>query len=336
MEAGPPSPFYRLSTFARKHRLALATAIAFAALLVLTVLFSTWQAIRARRAEAQANVNLLKAQEGEASAKSSEAEWEAVVGFFRDKILSAARPTGQDGGLGRDVKLRDVLDHAESSIEESFAEQPWAEARIRDALGLSYSYLGEPDRSIKQFERSKALLEGRFGLDHSDTLVAMSSLSNAYHHAGQARTKPFRSSSRPSSTWIACSGLDHLHTLATRNNLAGTYQEAGRIDDAVALHEQVVEAMKAKVGPDDINTLSCMNNLANDYRSAGRTADALALHEDTLKRMKATLDPDHPNLLNCMSNLAIDYADAGPDRRLDRASGGGAQAEAGEPRSRAP
>ena len=310
VEAGPPSPFYRMSTYARKHRLALATAIAFAALLVLTVLISTWQAIRARRAEALAKVSLLKAQEGEASAKSSEAEWEAVVGFFRDKIFSAARPTRQDGGLGRDVKLREVLDQAESSIEESFAEQPWAEARIRDAIGLSYSYLGEPDRSIKQFERSKALLEGKFGLGHADTLVAMSSLSNAYHHAGRLKEAIplFELTIKQMDRFL---GPDHLHTLATRNNLAGTYKEAGRIDDAVTLHEQVVEAMKAKVGPDDINTLSCMNNLANDYRSAGRTDDALALHQDTLDRMKASLDPDHPNLLNCMSNLAIDFADAG-------------------------
>ena len=53
------------------------------------------------------------------------------MSFFRDEILAAARPTGQDGGLGRDVKLRDVLDKAESSIADSFAEQPWAEPPSR-------------------------------------------------------------------------------------------------------------------------------------------------------------------------------------------------------------
>jgi eukaryotic-like serine/threonine-protein kinase len=262
VEAGPPSPYYRMSTFARKHRLALATAIAFAALLMLTVMITSWQAIRARRAEAWAKLNLAKAQAGEASAKSSEAEWEAVVGFFRDKILSAARPAGQDGGLGRDVKLRDVLDQAESSVVDSFVDQPWAEARIRDALGLSYSYLGQADRSIKQFERSKALLEARFGLEHSDTLVAMSSLSNAYHHAGRlSEAIPLFELTIKHMDRVL--GPNHLHTLATRNNLAGTYAEAGRIDDAIVLHEQVVLAMKAKAGLDSINTLSCMNNLAN-------------------------------------------------------------------------
>jgi serine/threonine protein kinase/tetratricopeptide (TPR) repeat protein len=310
VEAGPPSPLYRMTTFTRKHRIAIATAIAFAALLVLTVMITTLQAIRARRAEALANANMAKAQEGEAAAKSSEEEWEAVVGFFRDKILSATRPVGQDGGLGRDVKLSDVLDHAESSIADSFEAQPWAEARIRDALGLSYSYLGQPERSIKQFERSKALLEEKFGLEHSDTLVAMSSLSNAYHHAGRlSEAIPLFEQTIVHMDRVL--GPTHLHTLATRNNLAGTYQEAGRIDDAILLHTQVVEAMKAKVGLDDINTLSCVNNLANDYRNAGRPAEALALHEDTLKRMRATLRPNHPNLLNCMSNLAIDYSDVG-------------------------
>ena len=310
VEAGPPSALYRVKTLARKHRMALATATAFASLLMLAVMVSTWQAIRATRAEALAGVNLVKAQAGEASAKSSEAEWEAVVGFFRDKILSAARPAGQDGGLGRDVKLRDVLDHAEASIADSLGEQPWAEARIRDALGLSYSYLGEADREIKQFERAKVLFKARLGLEHSNTLVAMSSLANAYHHAGRLK-EAIPLFEQTIKLLDRVLGPQHLHTLATRNNLAGAYLAAGRIDDAITLHEQVVEAMKAKVGVDDINTLSCMNNLANDYRQAGRHADALALHDETLRQMKATLLPNHPNLLNCMSNLAIDYSEVG-------------------------
>src|SRR5262249_27564783 len=44
VEAGPPSAWYRLRKSARKHRAALATASAFAALLVTATAVSTWQA----------------------------------------------------------------------------------------------------------------------------------------------------------------------------------------------------------------------------------------------------------------------------------------------------
>jgi len=49
--ACPPSVTYRLHKFARKHRAGLVAVAAFAALLLLGVAVSTWQAIRATRAE---------------------------------------------------------------------------------------------------------------------------------------------------------------------------------------------------------------------------------------------------------------------------------------------
>ncbi len=51
VEACPPTAGYRLRKFARKHRTALATAAAFAILLVAGVVVSTWQAVRATSAE---------------------------------------------------------------------------------------------------------------------------------------------------------------------------------------------------------------------------------------------------------------------------------------------
>jgi hypothetical protein len=50
VEACPPSASYRLRRFARKHRKALAATAAFVLLLVLGVVVSTWQAVRAARA----------------------------------------------------------------------------------------------------------------------------------------------------------------------------------------------------------------------------------------------------------------------------------------------
>jgi serine/threonine protein kinase len=54
VEACPPSAGYRLRKFASKHKKLLATTALFAALLLLGVMVSTWQAVRATLAEAEA------------------------------------------------------------------------------------------------------------------------------------------------------------------------------------------------------------------------------------------------------------------------------------------
>ncbi len=83
VEACPPSASYRLRKFARKHRVALATASAFAALLILGTIVSAWQAVRARQAERIAGVerdravvaeHMVQASLSEAEAKRREAE----------------------------------------------------------------------------------------------------------------------------------------------------------------------------------------------------------------------------------------------------------------------
>src|SRR4051794_38878157 len=52
--AGPPTTAYRLSKFAKRYRVALATAGAFAIVLIAASAISVWQAVRANRAEAKA------------------------------------------------------------------------------------------------------------------------------------------------------------------------------------------------------------------------------------------------------------------------------------------
>jgi WD40 repeat protein/serine/threonine protein kinase len=65
VEACPPTAGYKLRKFARKHKAGLATAVGFAALLMLGTVISASQAVRATQAEAVANANAVQAQEKE-------------------------------------------------------------------------------------------------------------------------------------------------------------------------------------------------------------------------------------------------------------------------------
>ena len=72
--ACPPSTMYKFHKFARKHRAALATAVAIAASLILGTTASAWQAVRATTAEAQANANATLAQTSAQEAKEKAQE----------------------------------------------------------------------------------------------------------------------------------------------------------------------------------------------------------------------------------------------------------------------
>jgi serine/threonine protein kinase len=324
VEAGPPSAAYRLRKLARKHRAALGLAAAFGAVLAAAAAISTWQAARALRAEAQsrqqrdraveaeakAQGNLVKARAEEQRAKQSESETKAVLEFFQNQVLAAARPKDLEGGLGIHASIREAVDAAESKIGPSFADQPTVEASIRNTLGESYYYLGVPARAIRQHERALQLRRSTLGRDHPDTLSSMDNLAAAYLAAGRL-TEALPLFEETLKLRQAQLGPDHPDTLISMNNLARAYFAAGRSADALPLQEKELEKTKARLGPDHPDTLISMNNLAVTYREVGRLADALPLFEETLRRSTARLGADHPDTLLAMINLAVEYRKAG-------------------------
>jgi eukaryotic-like serine/threonine-protein kinase len=292
VEAGAPSAGYRLRKFARKHLAALATAAAFTAVLVTATAVSTWQAVRATREQARA--------------RQSEAEQKALLGFFVDKVLSAARPQGPDGGLGRDVTLRAALDAAEPSIAADFTDQPKVEAAVRATLGTTYVHLGELPSAINQLERALALRSAVLGPDHPDTLSSMVDLAPTYRLAGRA-AEAIPLLEKVLAVRKVNLGPDHPKTQTTTNNLAVAYQFAGRVDEAIPLLKQAFHLSQRTLGPDDPRTLVAMNNLAAVYKLAGRADDALPLFETVYAKRKQTLQPDDTDVLTSANNLAATY-----------------------------
>ncbi|HKI21771.1 MAG TPA: serine/threonine-protein kinase, partial [Isosphaeraceae bacterium] len=308
VEACPPAASYRLRKFAGKHRVAMATVAGFAALLVLGATISTWQAILARRAETRAMAESEKARRAEAEAK-------VVLSFFADRVLAAARPEGQEGGLGKDVTVRRAVDAAEPKIAAAFPDQPIVEASVRSVLGTTYHYLGEPALALAQHERALELRNAELGPDHPDTLSSQNTLGLAYQTAGRLdRAIPLLR--RTLATRAAKLGREHPDTLTSAKNLGLAFRDAGQWDQAIPLFERTLAVEMARLGPDDPNTLLTQNNLALTYRDDGEWDRAIALFEQTLATRTAKLGVDHPDTLLTQHNLAMAYREAG---RWDRA-----------------
>ena len=86
--ARPPSTYYRLSKLVRRHRLVFATTVAVALALVAGVVISTWQAVRATRAEAAASVERHRAEAERARAEELLA---FMLGDLRTQLAKVGR-----------------------------------------------------------------------------------------------------------------------------------------------------------------------------------------------------------------------------------------------------
>jgi serine/threonine protein kinase len=343
--AVPPSTGYRLRKFARKYQVALTTAAAMIFLLVAGAAVSTWQAVRALQAEAEAWQAVQDAEqaqraeraraEGEAKAKleaqlARDAKEQArqkeeqerkyaqgIAKYVIDDVLALTSVEGQEqfGGmtevqLDKDATLRQLLDRAAAKLNQRKDLDPRTEAELRWIIGVNYRGLGEAELAISFLERCVALRKGLFGPDHVETLNAQNNLAGCYQNAGKLNLAlPLLEETLTLSK--AKLGADHPDTLVSMNSLALGYQSAGKLNLAVPLLEETLNLRKAKLGADHPDTHHSMNNLAVGYLDAGKLDLALPLLEETLKHTKARLGPDHSLTLNSMNNLAMGYQAAG-------------------------
>jgi serine/threonine protein kinase/tetratricopeptide (TPR) repeat protein len=330
VEAGPPSAGYRLRKLARKHQGLLMTAAAFAALLLVAAVVSTWLAVRATRAERAAARRLGEARQANAAATAALAATRKAQAATRVALEQSERGRTQAEAVstflteafrspdpsrdGREVKVADVLDRAVEKLDAGLAGSPATKGALLDALGRTYLGLGLADRAIRTLERARAVCDAVLDPDHADTLQVRNDLASAYWKAGRTAEAIalHEATLKQRETRL---GPDHPDTLTSRNNLASAYLNAGRTAEAIALHEATLKQRETRLGPDHPDTLNSRNNLAMALRAAGRTAEAIALHEATLKQRETRLGPDHPDTLTSRNNLATAYWSVG---RLDR------------------
>jgi eukaryotic-like serine/threonine-protein kinase len=266
--------------------------------------------VRIRRSEALGRTERDRAFAAEGKANQSRSEMQAVLDFLQNKVLAAARPKDQEGGLGKGVSLRGALDTAESGIAKAFAGQPSVEASIRTALGETYYYLGEPDLALRQTQRAVDLSRLVRGADHPDTLRASDNLAHFYMDVGRVDDALSLLSDSLHRRQTAL-GPDDPAVITAKNDLAVVYQAAGRLREALPLYEEALRQRRTTLGPDHPDTLFSINNLASAYRASGRFPEALPLYEEALQGRRARLGLDHPETLMSMNNLANFYRELG-------------------------
>jgi serine/threonine protein kinase len=308
--ARPPSTLYKVKKFAQRHRAAVVTASALVAILHLAVAVAIWQAVVATQAKRDALAAAAAEKAAKELAQAREAETRVVLELVEKRVLAAARPKGQAGGLGPEVTLRQAVEAALPFVEKSFKDQPLIEARLRLTLGQSFWYLGEAKSAADQCRKALTLYRQHLGPDHPETLRSRHNLARSYHDLGRY-TDALELHEETLAVQKARLGPDHPDTLQSMDSLASTYAALCRRADALQLREETLALRKARLGPDHPDTLSSMYSLANSYTVLGQHAEALKLRGEALAVQKATLGLDHPDTFRSMNGLAASYTNLG-------------------------
>ncbi|MDG3008416.1 serine/threonine-protein kinase [Paludisphaera mucosa] len=322
--AGPPSASYRLRKFVKRNRgQVLAASLVLLALLA-GIAGTTLGLVEARRSadaerkakrDAEEKSVLAESNEKKALAaaeeeKKAKESVESVLGFVEGKIFAAARPKGQEGGLGYDVKLVDAITASLPSIDGDFRGRPLIEARLRRTIGNSFFFLSLFDRALEQHEADYKIRRRELGPDHIDTLKSLMNVATNYWLVGR-RAEGINRMEEAVRLMKAGQGPDYELAIWSMGNLAGMYLEAGRHAEAIETQQEVVARQTSKVGPEHYDTTFAKLNLARMYDEMGHHAEALKLFEEALPREEAALGRDHPDTLASTTDLAKIYNELG-------------------------
>jgi tetratricopeptide (TPR) repeat protein len=305
--ACPPSVGYRLRKFVRQNKSLLVMAGIVAASLLLGIVGTTWQAIRATIASTRATAMAEQARTEAAIAK-------AVNDFLNEDLLANADPSNEPD---REIKLRTLVERAEARVENRFRDQPLVEAAIRQTLADIHLSFGDGANGEEQCRRALDLRRKHLGSDDTATLASMTRLAYAFNlqkrhvEAEKLHRETLEIRKR-------VLGPEHPSLFENMTGLANSIFGQDRPAEAEKLHNEVYEGRRRVLGPDHLHTLLSKNSVARAMQQQGRHAEAEKIYRETLEIFGPRVHAGHPHRIATMARLATAIRDQG---RLPEAEG---------------
>jgi serine/threonine protein kinase len=233
--AAAPRAIYKLSKFARRHRLALTLCVGTVSALLVAAVFSSWMYFRARAA-------LKVALEQKRRADEQAAVNESVNEFFRDSLIVSSDFAGLNNfepPVG--ISATQFLATVTNRIEGLYKDRPMLEARVRQSIGDAYCSpsVKLPALAVPQYERALALLRTQLPPDHASILQCMSSLTTAYDDGGRTNDAV----RLVEATIELCDKKHGQHSdqsFMERYSLASMHEKHGEIRAAIAKDEEII------------------------------------------------------------------------------------------------
>ena len=282
--ARPPSAAYRFQKAFRKYRAAFIGLAAVLCALAIGLGFATWQAIRARRAEAQAQE---RRQEAEAIAR------------FLTEVFQSPDPRRS----GYSFTVAEALGKAVERVEKDLADLPERRAQLQSTLGNTYSAIGLYREAVPLRQKTFDYKRRRLGSEHPETLRAMAELAYALRRA--ARTDEAMALAKELlALRQRLNGPEDLATLEAMEGVVSVCISVARVKEAETLIQKILTIRQRVQGADHVDTLATLTSLAMVSDRMSKEKEARVLYETVLQRRRKIQGPEHPDTLTALANLA--------------------------------
>jgi tetratricopeptide (TPR) repeat protein len=310
--ARPAGTWYQVSKFAHRNKVAVAGGIAVLAALILGMIGTTWQAIRAThanketdKARAGERAQLAKAIGEQKAAKEQADASQAVVEFIRRMLISV-----EPDNLGREAKVVDLLSYADQNLDRELGGQPEAWYTLRNTLASSFISLGRQAEA----EREINVLLDRAGRDGRTNDRQLWNARNALGVVRNAQGKSKEAleiyrecieAERSDSSWPT------LEMIQTLENYGLALQELGRLAESERALREAKDLAQSKLGDTHRETLTAKVNLATTLGLIGKVQESRAIIAAEIPKLEETIGVDGEMTLVAIEQLAKQESSAG-------------------------
>ena len=305
--ARPSSTPYQLRKFARRNRVLVGGLAAVFVVLVIGVVVSSFQAVRARRAESLATSRLAETQEARALAESREQESEQARQLAEERRTEAeAQKVEAERARAAEAKQRLA---AEASAERAKQEAAKAEAVntfLQDMLSsVDPSEMKGRDVTVRQVldEAAKKVGDGSLGDQPEIEAAVGNTLGTTYGALGlypeaESQLRAVLATRRRTL------GPEHPDLAESLNNLASLLQDRGDLAGAEPLHREALAIWRKALGDGHPRVATSLNNLAGLLKSRDDLAGAEPLYRESLSIWRKAVGDEHPDVAASLNNLA--------------------------------
>jgi eukaryotic-like serine/threonine-protein kinase len=308
--ARPPTGAYRLQKLIRRNKLACSAAMAVLLVLLGGIIASTWQAVRATRAE-QEQSRLREAAEINERKAASEALKSRQVARFLETMLAGVVPSR---ALGRDTTmLREIVDKAAERVDPDLVNQPEVEAELRSTLGNTYDRLGEFAKAERMHRQALTLRQSMFGETDARVAASLSGLALALvQRGGTERAMEAEGYARRALTIRQqLLGSEHPDLAQSLHGLASCLQGQRRYAEAETLYRESLALRRQSFGNDHDEVANSLTALAITLKYARRPAESEFHAREALTIRKKLFAGDHPEVARSLYLVALALRDQG-------------------------
>jgi eukaryotic-like serine/threonine-protein kinase len=295
VSAGPPSAWYRVRKFTKRHRGKVLVGSLLGAALLAGAAGTTWNMFRALQAERDAEVEAATAR--------------AVQSFLENDVLMQVSPEDQARAqflVDKDIKLRTALDRAAESIKKGrFANQPLVLASLEMTIGKAYVALGLFEKAKPHLDRSYELRKQHLGALDLESL--RSALEIARYQTLTTEYKPAEARLRQLVAEADKSNSPEEFKEECKLAWAHSFMHLSDYGSALKLYEEVRDARRLRYSEDDRRTLIVAQRVGNTYRLQGEMQKAEEVLLQVLNKQRRVLGNEDPDTLYTIQKLESLY-----------------------------